>query len=228
MAGRVLALFLDGPLQSWGYQSRFDRRTSLSYPTRSGVLGLICAALGVDRGNRSGLERLERTLSIVVYAFGRPSMITDYHTVGGGYDATTESQNIVPKADGRSKGDTVVTYRDYLQDARFGVLVGGEDALLEELSAALKHPKWGIWLGRKSCIPASVVPQGIFSTDEEALTHLENLDRQAHPCAQAGGKATRKITEVERFDEGSDTLLDRPVDFAAREFRPRRVNDEPR
>lgn len=218
MAGRVLTLFLDGPLQSWGYQSRFDRRTSLSYPTRSGVLGLICAALGVDRRDRSGrLDRLEKALSICVYAFGRPSMITDYHTVGGGYDATTESQNIVRTAEGKP-GKTVVTYRDYLQDARFGVLVHAEGTLLEELSAALNDPKWGIWLGRKSCIPASVVPQGIFSTDGEALGHLQNL---------AGGKATRKVTEVERFGEGSDTLLDRPVDFFTREFKPRRVNDEP-
>ncbi len=217
MLGTFLALFLKGPLQSWGYQSRFDRRSSLSYPTRSGVLGLVCAALGVDRRNKSGLERLERSLSIVVYAFGRPSMITDYHTVGGGYDAKTESQNIVPKADG-SKGDTVVTYRDYLEDAGFGVLVRGEGNLLEEISTGLNNPKWGIWLGRKSCIPASVVPQGIFDTEEEALRHLENL---------AGGKATRRITEVEPFDEGTDTLLDRPVDFSTREFKPRRVGDEP-
>lgn len=217
MVGRVLALFLDGPLQSWGYQSRFDRRTSLSYPTRSGVLGLICAARGVDRRDQSGLERLEKNLSIVVYAFGRPSMITDYNTVGGGYDAKKEPQNIPQTADGKT-GLTVQTYRDYLQEARFGVLVRGEDALLEELSTALNDPKWGIWLGRKSCIPASVVPQGIFSTDEEALGHLENL---------AGGrKATRKVTEVERFDEGTDTLLDRPLDFEAREFGPRRIDNE--
>lgn len=217
MTGPVLALFLDSPLQSWGYQSRFDRRTSLSYPTRSGVLGLICASSGVDRRDTKGLERLDTALSIVVFTFGRPSMITDYHTVGGGYDARTESQNIVPNADG-SRGATVVTFRDYLQDARFGVLVRGEGALLEELSAALNDPTWGIWLGRKSCIPASVVPQGIFLTDEEALRHLENLAR---------GKATRKITEVDRFDEGSDTLLDRPVDFSTREFKPRRIDNEP-
>ncbi len=217
MTGRVLALFLDSPLQSWGYQSRFDRRTSLSYPTRSGVLGLLCAALGVDRRDKRGLGRLDESLSILIYSFGHPSMITDYHTVGGGYDARTESQKIVPKADG-GKGGTVVTYRDYLQDARFGVLVCGKHDLLEKLSAALHEPKWGIWLGRKSCIPASVVPQGIFPTDEEALRHLENLAR---------GKATRKVSEVERFDEGSDTLLDRPVDFYTREFRPRRIDNEP-
>jgi CRISPR system Cascade subunit CasD len=216
-ADRTLALFLDSPLQSWGYQSRFDRRTSLSFPTRSGVLGLICAALGIDRRDKAGLQRLDGNLSITVYAFGRPSMITDYHTVGGGYDAKTEPQNIVRTADGKT-GSTVQTYREYLQDARFAVFVQGEDVLLEKLFAALKDPRWGIWLGRKSCVPASMVPQGIFSTEEEAFAHVRNL---------AGGEATRRVTEVERFDEGSDTLLDRPVDFGTREFKPRRVSDEP-
>lgn len=213
----MLALFLDSPLQSWGYQSRFDRRTTLSYPTRSGVLGLLCAALGIGRRDRGSLEQLDTGLAISVYAFGRPSMITDYHTVGGGYDAKARSQNIVPKADG-GRGDTVVTYRDYLQDARFGVLVHGKASLLQDLLTALRDPEWGIWLGRKCCIPASVVPQGIFNTDEGALAHLAKLARS---------EPTRRVTEVDQFDLGSDTLLDRPLDFSTREFKTRRVSDEP-
>ena len=35
-----LALVLDGPLQSWGFASRFQRRTTGLHPTKSGVLGL--------------------------------------------------------------------------------------------------------------------------------------------------------------------------------------------
>jgi len=216
VAPHVLALYLDAPLQSWGYQSRFDRRTSLSYPTRSGIVGMLCAALGVDRRDRSGLERVDKGVSIQAVAFGDASLLVDYHTVGGGFDSRVQSQSIAPKADG-SKGDTVVSRREYLQEARFGVLVSAETPLLDEVSAALSDPRWGIWLGRKSCIPASPVPQGVFTTTEEALLHLEEL---------AGGKATRQVTEVERFDEGTDTLLDRPVDFATREYKPRRVVHE--
>ena len=44
-----LALLLDGPMQSWGHASRFERRTTALHPTRSGVLGLIAAALGIDK-----------------------------------------------------------------------------------------------------------------------------------------------------------------------------------
>ncbi len=215
MPRQVLALYFDAPLQSWGYQSRFDRRTSLSYPTRSGIIGMLCAALGVDRGDRSSLARVDRGLSIEVVAFGEASQLVDFHTVGGGFDGHAQPQRVVPKADG-SGGDTVVTRREYLQGARFGVLLSAEKALADQLSAALSDPEWGIWLGRKSCIPASPVPQGVFASGEEALLHLDRL---------AGRKPTRQVVEVERFGEGSDTLLDRPVDFATREFRPRRVAD---
>lgn len=217
MAAQVLALYLDAPLQSWGYQSRFDRRTSLSYPTRSGIIGMLCAALGVDRGCTGGLARLDENLSITVYSFGAPSMTVDYHTVGGGYDSKTRPQNIVPKADG-AKGDTVVTYREYLLDARFGVLVSGPETILSELSAALWDPKWGIWLGRKSCIPATPIAQGIFPSHEAALAHLER---------RAMSKPSRKVAETTHFAEGTDTLLDRPIDFLRRQFKPRRIADEP-
>jgi CRISPR system Cascade subunit CasD len=217
VTGRVLALYLDGPLQSWGYQSRFDRRTSLSYPTRSAILGILCAALGIDWRDTDGLERLENGLGITVFTFGVPSMLFDYHTVGGGYDAKTQRQSIVPKADGKA-GETVLTYREYLQDARFGVLLSGEDALLQELQSAMGDPQWGIWLGRKSCIPASPVIQGLFETEDEALVHLE---------ARAGRRRTRRVGEATRFEQGTDTLLDRPVDFSTRRFKPRRIDNEP-
>ncbi len=216
MHQKVLALYFDGPLQSWGYQSRFERRTSLPYPTRSGVIGLLCAAIGIDRGDSEGLQRLDKSIGMVIFVFGVSSTITDYHTVGGGYDRRFQSQSIVRSADGKI-GKTVQTYREYLQDSRFAVLVRADEGLLEELCAALVDPKWGIWLGRKSCIPACPVAQGVMS-EQDALQHLSRLAK----C-----KPTRKIWEVDRFDEGTDTILDRAVDFLTRRFEPRRVEDEP-
>ena len=62
-----LALYFDAPLQSWGYSSMFDRRTTLSQPTRSGVIGLLCAALGIDRADTVRLDQLD-ALGVTVYA----------------------------------------------------------------------------------------------------------------------------------------------------------------
>lgn len=216
MASQCLALYLDAPLQSWGYQSRFDRRTSLSFPTRSGVFGLLCAAAGIDRSDEEGLERLE-SIGMTVLCFGEASLMHDFHTVGGGYDKKTHPRNITQSAEGKT-GNTVVTRREYIQDARFGVLLHGEQLLLLELAGSLQNPRWGIWLGRKSCIPASPLFQGIFGHQKEAISHLEHL---------AGGKPSKIVREVEDFNDGTDTLMDRPLHFLQRNFSPRRISVSP-
>lgn len=43
---KTLLLWLEGPLQSWGHDSQFDRRDTLPFPTFSGICGMLCAALG--------------------------------------------------------------------------------------------------------------------------------------------------------------------------------------
>jgi CRISPR system Cascade subunit CasD len=45
----VLLLRLAGPMQSWGVQSRFTVRDAGREPSKSGVIGLLCAALGRPR-----------------------------------------------------------------------------------------------------------------------------------------------------------------------------------
>lgn len=213
-----LSLLLDAPLQSWGYQSRFDRRTSLSYPTRSGIVGMLCAAMGIDRMDTEGLARFG-DLKMTVYVFSGSGRLVDFHTIGGGWDKKTDRQNIVPKADG-SAGDTVVTHREFLQHAKFGVILQGDLALLERTARAVQNPCWGIWLGRKACIPASPVFQGIH--DSEVLAFQSLQERVGSDCQ------LKSITrEVDRFEDGTDTLMDVPLDFTQREFLPRRVCVEP-
>lgn len=214
-----LALYFDAPLQSWGYASKFDRRTTLGHPTRSGVIGLLCAAMGIDRTDAVGLNRLESALTIEVYAFVLGGRLTDYHTVGGGYDPKREAQKISRKASGGT-GTTVQTWREYLEDSRFGVLVSGETSLISELAAALQDPVWGVWLGRKACIPASRVFEGVHA-DETAA-------REALRTASGGLSPARAIREVDVFDDGTDTIMDRPLDFSSnsRRFAPRRIRVE--
>ena len=59
-----LALSLAGPLQSWGFEDRFNRRKTGLLPTRSGVIGLCCAALGAGRGTAEEQSWLERFRSL--------------------------------------------------------------------------------------------------------------------------------------------------------------------
>lgn len=214
-----LALYFDAPLQSWGYASKFDRRTTLAHPTRSGVIGLLCAALGVDRADTEGLKRLD-ALTVNVYAFRMGGRLTDYHTVGGGYDPETNPGSICTTGEGkvrRKNGQSiaVITYREYLEGSRFGVVVSGDAALVEELAAAVQDPKWGVWLGRKACVPASRLYEGVFKNEDAAKDALCQVSK-------ADG-IVRTVSEADDFASGNDTVMDRPLNFAERRFAPRRI-----
>ena len=217
-----LALYLDAPLQSWGYQSRFDRRTTLAYPTRSGVLGMICAAMGIDRQDDQKLTAFN-DVKMEVLIFKAQGRLTDFHTVGGGWDKKLNPQCVVKKASNgignKHTGTTVVTRREYIQNGRFGILMKGNKELLQSIKEALVNPRWGIWLGRKSCIPAHPIFQGLFATRDQVVERLVCVVQQFVPDAVVLGT----VKESESFEDGSDSLMDIPISFASREFAPRRV-----
>jgi len=205
-----LALRLEGPLQSWGFEDRFNRRKTGSLPTKSALLGLCCAALGAGRGSereKEWLPRLNKLECLVIDTRGsdeRPMRrMEDFHTV----------QN-TRTADGKIK-ETHITRRTYLNDAAFAALLSGDLATLDELKEGLADPVWGVWLGRKACIPSAPVLAGVFETEDAALEQVLN----GRPLA-----AFTHQREVNAFADGTDTFMDTPVTFAdPREFTPRRV-----
>ena len=209
-----LALFFDAPLLSFGNGSKFDRRETLGFPSRGAVTGLVAAALGISRGDRDGLARLAE-LDLQSIAFpGKPGMLLeDYHTVGGGYP--TSSRSMPVDASGKSRG-TILTERQYLADGKFAAILSGDSVFLGKIGAALSDPVWGGWIGRKHCVPATPVFQGIFPSREEALKKL---------CSLAGGSVPRVWTECVPDDPEALLSSDIPVDFSSREFRIRAVKE---
>ena len=207
-----LALYFDAPMQSWGFQSRLERRTTLGYPTKSGVVGMLCAAMGIRREDRDSIRQLAN-LDMHVLVLSAAQRMTDFHTVGGGYDPKVDRDCVPAKVDGGAPA-TVVTYRDYLVDGKFAVLLHGDAPLLERCESAMRDPKWGVWLGRKSCIPAAPICHGLFPTREEAGKRMEQI---------SGGSGIQEIREAAQFDEGMDTISDVPLLFSTREFSVRRV-----
>lgn len=151
----TLLIRLEGPMQSWGTQSRFSHRDTGHEPSKSGVIGLLCAALGKPREERpeDGFPTLERlnSLSMGVRVDREGRIFRDYHT----------AQNIL-KSDAKNpdspkKGDlkkTELSNRYYIADASFLVGLRGPVQLLENLDAALLDPRWPLFLGRKSFTPA--------------------------------------------------------------------------
>lgn len=232
---KFLALYLRAPSQSWGASSKFGDRGTLDAPTRSGLLGLLAAACGVDKNDavrdREWLVRAAK-LSMTVLAFRRGDRMTDYHTVGARYDKDNPWQKrmIPTTADGKPRG-TDITHRDYLADSIFGVVFSGDEALLEEMGAGLADPVWGVWLGRKSCIPTEPIFVGVFDSESAAREALAKRFRGS--LERSGGKIAGDDSADVAFSvfeapsgEEDETLLDVPVSFGKREFHARRIRRE--
>lgn len=191
---RYLALWLEAPLQSWGFDSRFYRRDTLDFPTRSGILGLLCCARGAGGEQTEWLGKMQ-SHGQDVYAFRRsdqgsfrdlsPARLRDFHMVGSGYNEKDPWENLlIPKTVEKKKPQgagtkgtkgTKITYRYYLQDAAFGVVLNLPEDEASLTAEALQDPVWDLYLGRKSCVPTDFIYRGLFSTHEEAESVLAKL-----------------------------------------------------
>ena len=178
----TLFLRLEGPLQSWGERGRWSIRDTALEPTKSGVIGLIACALGYGDDERIRPLSQKTRMGVRVDAPGR--LITDYHTIGGGYDyPTLLTAQGKPKKTPKGKPHTEISQRDYLCDASFLVALQVKDtanaALITQMAHALQNPVWPIFLGRKACLPATPVFAGTGSYDgglEAALTgHISSV-----------------------------------------------------
>ncbi len=202
----TLLLRLSGPLQAWGVQSRFSIRDTGLEPSKSGVVGLLCAALGRPRAAPvDDLTALQ--MGARVDQEGR--LTYDFHT----------AQDVL-KAGGGIK-DTEPSRRYYLADARFLVGLSGEDrALLQSLHAALRNPVWPLYLGRKAFVPGEPVwltdgfKEGVALRD--ALTTYPWLGHDPK-------RRPDRLRLVLEDDAGSEVRPDQPISFAGRRFAPRRV-----
>lgn len=213
----ALAIYLDAPLQSWGVSSRFQRRGTESAPSKSGVLGLIAAAMGIDKhspdeeAQLAPLAACRFSVFPVAHSENAPPVLRleDYHTVGGGYDRDdpVERLHISRKASG-GPSTTIVTRRYYLEQARFAAVLEGDSVLLQQAAAALENPVWGVWFGRKCCLTAAPLLPTLAPTSQEALAGLLKKTQ-----ARISGEGV-----MEQDGDSAWHPLDNPVAFGRREF----------
>jgi len=217
----VLLMRLTGPMQSWGIQSRFTHRDSSREPSKSGVVGILCAACGYGRQDVTRIEELAM-LSMGVRVDREGTLERDFHTAGGG-DWPGRSRYGVWKARG-SPGDTLVSHRYYLAGADFLVALEGPHDLLMDLQNALANPVWPLYLGRKALVPG--VPVWIKDGIREgSLIHALSTYPWVRRSETRNTERLRLVLECSA-DEGQPRL-DVPVSFdpADRSFRLRYVKN---
>ncbi len=193
-----VVLRLEGPLQAWSAQGKLGIRDTEREPTKSGVLGLVGSALGMPRDDDATLAELRR-LSMAVRVDRPGSLLRDYHTAGGG---RFRGQ----KYTAYGTGSCVPTERYYLQDASFVAALEGDTALVHRIAAALRSPRWPLFLGRRSCPPAVAVLVGVVA--EDATMAVRNA-----PLAERPESGDLRVV-VETDGAEGDARYDVPLSFA--------------
>ncbi|MBO1900539.1 type I-E CRISPR-associated protein Cas5/CasD [Leucobacter weissii] len=222
-----LLLKLAGPLQAWGSQSRFTQRGTETEPTKSGVIGLVASALGLQRGEPLG-ELAELDFAVRVDQPGR--LIRDYQTA------------IDWKATSKNDRNPKLSTRFYLSDAVFLAALGGDRDLLLGLEEALRSPRYPLFLGRRSCpAPVDLVlglrdgsPADALREEpwEAGKAHRKSrLKRVALPIlrdAAAGESGDRRrdvpvsFSQEQRIHEWREVVPDEPASIENAEGRERR------
>ncbi|KIZ15699.1 type I-E CRISPR-associated protein Cas5/CasD [Streptomyces natalensis] len=201
-----LLLHLAAPMMSFGTHSAFTIRDTHSRPTRSALIGLCAAALGLPRD--ADLTDL-RQLRFTIRADRPGQQQSDFHTAGGGYAAA----RTIPSADGGRKKPfvaTVITHRHYLADAAFTVAVTGPADMIDEVAAALDQPRYPLYAGRRAFPLAGPILIARVPDPNQELIRLP-LHRDAQPWET---EVTVEYASDQPTTHTARTLLaDEPVSF---------------
>lgn len=204
----TLLLRLAAPLQSWGSSSKFETRTTESMPSKSGVIGLLAAALGLSRD--ADLSRLN-ALRFGVRADRGGEAVKDFHMA--------HEEEFYTASDSQKKNYVHLTYRYYLSDAVFLAGVEGDEELLRELEAALLNPKFPLFLGRRSCPPTLPIVKGIRELPlEEALREEPPLFEEPPIRKPHERKPHERVMRVQIETDSADGgfVQDAPISFDPR------------
>lgn len=227
MSNPYLLLWLEAPLQAWGHDSKFGRRDSLDFPTKSGVLGLLCCAQGANGAQHEWLAAwADLDMQVAAYvrqdAKGKPlsrlPLLQDFHMVGSGYDDQDPWQTLlIPLSADKKNRKVALTYRYYLQDMAYAVALQAPAPLAASAVAALQAPVWDLYLGRKNCVPTEFIFQGVYDDSAAALAAGQQL---------AESKQRALAMRVLQGEDNGEvlTLNDVPLQFGEhKKYRDRRV-----
>lgn len=136
---KTLILKTEG-LSAYGLQTFDVHRRVNHFPTRSAIVGLLAAALGITRKEQQTLYELSEQIMTAVQVNQAGEKMMDYHTV----------QNF-RSPDGKIQKGTKPTYREYWCDSEHTFAISADATLISKLEVAVKAPKFTLFQGRKCC-----------------------------------------------------------------------------
>ncbi len=158
------------PLVSWGEIAVGGERLSARHPSKSAILGLLAAALGIKREDEDLHNNLFKSLGVAIKLYSGGSLLSDYHTT----QVPKQEKNVIhhtrkSELSRKNKLEAVLSRREYRCDALCVVAIYCKDdeMSLGEIEKALREPKFHLYFGRKSNPPA--LPLSPFIIEAETL-----------------------------------------------------------
>ncbi|MGR9116782.1 MAG: type I-E CRISPR-associated protein Cas5/CasD [Gammaproteobacteria bacterium] len=151
-----LVFRLYGALASWGEIAVGESRHTANYPSKSAIIGLLGAALGIKREDEVAQRQLQQGYALAVEVFSGGQLLRDYHTTQvpdsvGKFTYRTRRDELVL---GKERLGTILSTREYRSDALALVAIKALDDApfsLAEIKQHFLRPKYHLYLGRKSC-----------------------------------------------------------------------------
>jgi CRISPR system Cascade subunit CasD len=178
--GKYLVFHLYGPMVSFGDTAVGEYRPTFTYPSKSSILGLVAAALGVRRDEEERIQELNRNIGFGVLVLSPGTLLRDYHTAQVPSASSEKHYPMQTRKDELSVHNlnTILSSRDYRMDALYRVVLWttGKNVDLDTINTALREPYFTPYLGRKSCPPSIPFEPVILEkgSAREALTSINH------------------------------------------------------
>jgi len=232
-----LVFRLYGPMASWGEAAVGGDRPSALHPSRSAVLGLVAAALGIRRDQADKLEPLYGALGVAIKSYTDGDLTRDYHTAQA--PSQDRKRRFYTRRDElqmpRHKLNTILSSRDYRSNGYWVVALWLREEsphALEAIAEALRKPAFSLYLGRKSCpLAAPLMPTLVEGCLKEALDWsfppltgdadrdrwLLGLDGYSHYCWQGEPEDIGPYEGVRSCSLWDEPISRNPWQFGARQ-----------
>lgn len=197
-----LVFHLYGPMAAWGDIAVGEYRPSFAHPSKSAVIGLLAAALGIRRDEEERQKSLAEACSYAVRVDAMGTLLRDYHTIQVPSSGTVRN----PKTFHTRKAEladndlnTILSSRDYRCDAVYTVVISLQDnttVTISGLVKALLQPTFTLYLGRKSCpLAFPLIPQVVTAETVKEAMDKAPVPEELHNLTQ--GKSSLVYWEGE-------------------------------
>lgn len=177
MKKRLLRIICHGS-QSWGVDSPFHRfKGTQLYPSKSGIVGMIAAALGYDKGDER-IDVLSESITLYRLLKSGEEGSLDYIKKGrleSDYLIASGAEPLIWAIDGKSRKKADLITKQYLADARFVLYLDAEEDVMETIYDALADPFYILYLGRKQYVTCEDTNGGYVELDIEKEMKEKNI-----------------------------------------------------